>query len=234
MRLDKFLASSGLGSRSEIKNYIRKGFVTVNSETAKITDLNINPDTDEVCFKSERVDLSGDKYYILNKPAGYVCADTDDDSLTVLSLFPESMRDGLHTVGRLDKDTTGLLLLSTDGKFIHEMISPRKKVEKTYFVVCEKSVTDEDLLKLESGVDIGDDEITKPARTQRGAKDNEIFLTITEGRFHQVKRMLQVTCNKVIFLKRVSFGGVSFDESHLSEGEFRELTESEISILRKG
>ena len=231
LRLDKFLTEMGKGSRSQVKTYISKGRVTVNGEIIKRPEYKISPEKDVVNLEGEKVNYSQWEYYMLNKPAGCVSATEDPREQTVLDLFPAELRKDLFPVGRLDKDTEGLLLLTTDGALSHQLISPKKEIYKTYLVTCEKSITKEDLLLLETGVNIGEAALTLPAKAEATDDDHVIYLSICEGRFHQVKRMLQATCNKVTRLKRVSFGPLSLDTS-LKPGAYRVLSEDEVALLR--
>lgn len=233
MRLDKFLSQNGCGTRSEVKNLIKKKQVFVNGVLCVSSDCNIAPDKDIITLKGTVVNNHLERTYILNKPAGYVCADKDDKFPTVFDLFDSAESNNLHCIGRLDKDTEGLLLLTTDGELNHFLTSPKNEIPKTYLVNCLKSVTDEDLVKLSEGVKIGEDEFTGKALVKRGTSDNEIYLTITEGKFHEVKRMLQTTANKVLDLKRVSYDFLSLDNENLSLGEYRLLTKEETNRLKR-
>lgn len=233
MRLDKFLSNAGVGSRSQVKILIKKGLVSVNDIKAKSGDDIVDENTDVVLCQGKRISLVKYRYFMLNKPAGVVSATEDNLDKTVLDcLSKEDARD-LFPVGRLDKDTTGLMLLTNDGELSHNLLSPRKHVDKTYYVTCELEVTEEQLDLLRKGVDIGDDKITLPALARAGEQDNELYLTIREGRFHQVKRMLQAVGNKVTSLKRLSMGSLKLDES-LKPGEYRALTAEELRDLKAG
>lgn len=233
MRLDKFLSNAGIGSRSQVKILIKKGQVSVNDAKAQSGDDVIDENTDVVLCQGKRISLVKYRYFMLNKPAGVVSATEDNLDKTVLDcLSKEDARD-LFPVGRLDKDTTGLMLLTNDGELSHNLLSPRKHVDKTYYVTCALEVTDEQLDLLRKGVDIGDDKITLPALARAGAQPNELYLTIREGRFHQVKRMLQAVGNKVTALKRLSMGSLKLDES-LNLGEYRALTAEELKDLKNG
>lgn len=233
MRLDKFLAEMGIGSRSQVKEYIKKGLVLINGEKAKRPEEKINPNVDEVCYNGENVRFAEYEYYMLNKPANYVSATKDNVSETVLSLIKTRIRDDLFPVGRLDKDTEGLLIITNDGELSHNLLSPKKHVEKTYFARVEGKVTDEDVKLFKEGLDIGDEKITKPSclKILKSDEISEIELTISEGRFHQVKRMFEAVDKKVIYLKRLSMGNLKLDES-LQLGEYRQLTNEELEILR--
>lgn len=233
MRLDKFLSNAGEGSRSQVKILIKKGQVSVNGIKAKSGDDVIDENTDEIVCQGKKISLIKYRYFMLNKPVGVVSATEDNLDKTVLDcLTKEDARD-MFPVGRLDKDTTGLMLLTNDGELSHNLLSPRKHVDKTYYVTCEKEVNEEQMEALRKGVDIGDDKITLPALTRLGKQSNELYLTIREGRFHQVKRMLQAVGNKVTALKRLSMGSLKLDDA-LKPGEYRPLTVEELQDLKSG
>ncbi len=236
-RLDKYLADAGIGTRSEVKSYIKKGFVTINGEVAKKPDTKISTETDEVTFQSMPIRLSQFEYYILNKPAGYVSATKDNTAPTVLSLI-ESNRKDLFPVGRLDKDTEGLLLITNDGELSHRLLSPKRHVDKTYYAVVKGIVTANDIAAFENGLEIGDEDlnVAMPAKLTIQQIDREhetscVKVTIQEGKFHQVKRMFQAVGKKVIYLKRISFGPISLPED-LPLGEHRPLTSDEVKMLQ--
>ncbi len=232
MRLEKFLVKCNIGSRTEVKTYIKKGFVKIGEETAIKPETDIDEINDEVFFKGEKLCYKEFVYIILNKPADVVTATTDNHDKTVMDLINPLPKKDLSPVGRLDKDTTGLLLITNNGELSHNLLSPKKHVDKTYLVKPDHEISKEDLKSLENGVDIGDNKPTLPAKVTLN-DDGTLLLTIHEGRFHQVKRMLEAVGNKVIALKRVSFGGLYLPDD-LKEGDWRELTEDEIQkiILR--
>lgn len=229
MRLDKYLCDNNIGTRSQVKEYIKKGQVTVNGQTEKKPDIKINEETDTVTFQGQELHYRKYTYYMLNKPEGVVSATDDNTAPTVVSLLAVPEQKDLFPVGRLDKDTTGLLLLTNDGALAHALLSPKKHVDKAYLVKPEKPLSQEDIHRLEEGLDIGDDKPTAPAKA-RLTENGDLLLTIHEGRFHQVKRMLQAVGNQVLTLERVSFGPLSLDPS-LQRGEYRALTEAEIEAL---
>ena len=231
MRLDKFLTELEIGSRSEVKGYIKKGQVTVNGKTCKSNDEKIDEWNDCICFRGQELIYQKFRYYMLNKPLGVVTATRDDKEKTVMDLLNGVNKKDLAPVGRLDKDTEGLLLITNDGLLAHTLLSPKKHVDKTYRVGLLKEIKEEDMVLLEKGVDIGDEKITLPARAVM-ITPKEILLTIHEGRFHQVKRMLEAVNNKVVSLKRESFGSLKLD-CRLESGGFRELTMDEIESLTK-
>lgn len=230
--MDKFLCELQIGTRSQVKTYIRQGLVTINGAPAKAPEQKIDETKDRVCFKGETLRFQKFVYYMLNKPAGVVSATEDAVSETVLSLLrPEDRRDGLFPAGRLDKDTEGFLLITNDGALAHRLLSPRRHVDKTYRVSLKKPLSEEDIHCLERGVDIGGEKPTLPAAV--AVEDAlTILLTIREGKFHQVKRMLQAVGNRVTALQRISFGGLRLDE-RLAPGAYRELTTQEVTILHE-
>ena len=232
MRLDKFLCEMNIGTRSQVKTFLRQGLVTVNGNTVKTSDMKVNEYSDKVCFQGKELHFSRFFYYMMNKPSGVVSATEDNVSKTVLELLrPEEQRSDLFPAGRLDKDTEGFLLLTNDGELAHRLLSPKKHVDKTYQVLLEKPLSQENILQLEKGVDIGETKPTLPASITV-INETTILLTIHEGKFHQVKRMCQAVGNRVTALKRISFGGIFLDET-LAPGEYRKLTEKEISILHE-
>lgn len=231
MRLDKFLCEAGAGSRSEVKILLKKGLVAVNGKAEKSADMRVNETTDVITLCGERLFYSRFHYYLLHKPAGIITATEDKKERTVLDLLGNVPARNLFPVGRLDKDTEGLLLITDDGKLAHNLLSPKKHVDKTYFVRLKEPITEEVTEILEAGVDIGDDTLTMPAAVKI-INDKEIELTIKEGRFHQVKRMLTAVGNEVIYLKRLSMGSLSLP-ADLEKGQFRPLTEEEIAALKQ-
>ena len=232
MRLDKFLCDCNIGTRSQVKTYIRQGLVTVNGSPAVSTDLKVE-ESDNITFRGKRLEPRGFVYYMLNKPQGVVSATRDNTAQTVIELLEGCAlpRNGVFPVGRLDKDTEGLLILTDDGELAHRLLSPKKHVDKTYLVTAEHPLSPEDIVRLEQGVDIGEDHLTLPAKIKLET-DTKFMLTIHEGKFHQVKRMLQAVDNRVLALKRTAFGGVALDET-LKPGEYRELTKQEVEKLHE-
>ena len=232
MRLDKFLCEMGVGTRSEVKAYLKKGQVTVDGEIVKKPETKINENENEICFLGQVLKYEAVQYFLLNKPAGCVTATRDNLSETVMSFLPENRRDDLFPVGRLDKDTEGLLLITNDGQLAHELLSPKKHVDKTYFAVIDGAVKEEHKQLFLDGLDIGDDEPTMPAKLEilKSGETSEIELTIQEGRFHQVKRMFEAIGTKVTYLKRISMGPLSL--GNLQPGEVRVLTETELEQLK--
>lgn len=228
IRIDKYLCDMSIGSRSEIKEYIRKKLITVDGVVVTDPGMKISEDS-AVTFKGEPLQYKQFRYYMLNKPQGVVSATKDNIDTTVMDLLKGVNTRDMFPVGRLDKDTEGLLIITNDGELSHRLLSPRSHVDKCYLVQLMHNITADDIKSLSKGVDIGDDTLTLPAKVEAIAADR-IYLTITEGRYHQVKRMLEAVGNKVVFLKRVSFGPLELD-SDLAPGQYRELDDSEIIML---
>lgn len=234
IRLDKYLADMGIGTRSEVKQYLKKGLVTVNGEPEKRPERKIDENTDAVCFRGEPMAYVEYEYFMLHKPGGCVTATKDKVHKTVLDYMKNASSKELFPVGRLDIDTEGLLLLTNDGALCHALLAPGKHVEKTYFARVEGKVTEAEIPLFDKGLDIGDEKPTAPAKLEILNSDeiSEILLTITEGRFHQVKRMFGAVGKRVVYLKRISMGGVLLDEN-LKPGEYRALEEAEVKALGK-
>lgn len=232
IRLDKFLCEAGAGSRSEVKLLIKKGRVTINGAVAKAPETKVDEKNDQVALDAQPLSYEKFVYYMLHKPAGVVTATRDNHEKTVMELLKDAPGKDLFPAGRLDKDTEGLLLITNDGALSHRLLSPAKHVDKTYLVRTKAPVTDEMRCRLEEGVDIGDEKPTLPAKTEL-TEDGELLLTVTEGRFHQVKRMLSAVGNEVVYLKRLSMGPLVLDGA-LSKGEYRALTPEEKAALGIG
>lgn len=240
VRLDKFLADAGAGTRSEVKKFIQKGRVLVNGEAARRPETKVSVPEDTVLLDGVEIGVQPEfVYYLLHKPAGFVSATEDNHDRTVMELIPEEYRrKGLFPVGRLDKDTEGLLLITDDGALAHELLSPKKHVDKTYYARVDGLMTTEDIAKFKEGLDIGEKNLTLPAELeilsaeeQDGKEQSEIRLTIREGKFHQVKRMVRAVGKKVTYLKRLSMGSLTLDEE-LEKGKCRPLTEKELQELK--
>lgn len=235
MRLDKYLADMDLGSRKEVKTFIKKGLVSVNGEVVKSDKFQVKEMIDEVLFDGELITYQKDFYYLLNKPAGVISATIDDYDETVLDLFDdEAYREDLFPVGRLDKDTEGLLVITNDGALAHRLLSPKRHVEKEYYAEVAGIMTEADVQQFTEGIPL-DGEMCLPAKLMIDSVDevNEtsvIRLILHEGKFHQVKRMVQFVGKEVIYLKRIRMGNLSLDES-LSLGEYRVLTAEELQLL---
>ena len=235
MRLDKYLCETGFGTRSQVKDLLKKGQVMVNGEVVKKPELKINETTDQILCQGEKASYQKNIYLMLHKPAGVVSATEDNREKTVLDLVrPEDRKNGLFPVGRLDKDTEGLLLLTDDGELAHRLLSPKKHVDKTYYAKIDGQVTEEHVKQFREGLDIGDEKKTLPAvlTILLFGPVSEIEVTIHEGRFHQIKRMFEAVGCKVTYLKRLSMGSLVLDET-LPPEEYRPLTEAELEGLTK-
>ena len=231
MRLDKFLCDNNIGTRSQVKEYIKKGQVTVNDQIIKKPETKVNEETDTVVCQGQPIHYRKYVYYMLNKPAGVVSATKDEKERTVLSLLPEMKRE-LFPMGRLDKDTVGLLILTDDGMLAHRLLSPAYHVAKVYDVIYEGTLPENAVVLFAEGLEIGERKKTLPAKLEL-MKSGHARLTISEGKFHQVKRMFAVLGAKVTKLARVSFAGINLDPA-LKPGEYRKLTENEINQLKEG
>ena len=226
MRLDKFMTECGIGSRSEVKKLLSMKLITVNGIISKNADMKIDEVNDRIEFNGKELQYRKFRYYMMNKPAGVITAAEDRKHDIVMDLLPEwVIKKDLFPVGRLDKDTEGLLLFTNDGEFSHKVLSPKSHVEKEYFVILEKDITDDEIKKVESGVIIDDGYNTKESRIGRHS-GNEIFLTIVEGKFHQVKQMMEAVGNRVTYLKRVRFADLQIDD--LEPGGVVEVSREDI------
>ena len=235
MRLDKYLCETGFGTRSQVKELLKKGQVMVNGEVVKKPELKINETTDQILCQGKKASYQKNIYLMLHKPAGVVSATEDNREKTVLDLVrPEDRKNGLFPVGRLDKDTEGLLLLTDDGELAHRLLSPKKHVDKTYYAKIDGQVTEEHVKQFREGLDIGDEKKTLPAvlTILLSGPVSEIEVTIQEGRFHQIKRMFEAVGCKVTYLKRLSMGSLVLDKT-LTPEEYRPLTEAELEGLTK-
>ena len=236
MRLDKYLAEMGVGTRQEVKKQIRQGKAAVNGTVVKAADTKIDETSDEVTICGRNIPYVSYEYYMLNKPGGVVSATEDRRDTTVIDLIKDKKRKDLFPVGRLDKDTEGLLLITNDGDLAHRLLAPKKHVDKVYYAKIDGMVTEEDVKRFAEGIDIGaeEEEMTRPAKLDimKSAEESEIRLTIHEGKFHQVKRMFLAVGKEVTYLKRERMGTLCLDEN-LKPGEYRLLTEEEIENVRK-
>lgn len=235
MRIDKLLANQGFGSRKEVKKLLKEGHVTVNGEIIKDGKTHIDPYNDEIYVFSEKIEYRKFIYLMMNKPSGYISATEDEWKETVLDLLDlDFLVYRPFPVGRLDKDTEGLLLLTNDGKLAHQLLSPKKEVPKTYFATVKGVVTEDDIKKFSEGVQLDDGYITKPGELKilKSGPFSDVEVTITEGKYHQVKRMFQAVNKRVVYLKRISMGLLELDES-LELGSYRELTNEELELLKK-
>lgn len=223
MRLDKYLVHTNTCSRSEARNLVRSGRILVNGAPVKSSDIKIDEDKDVITFDGKQICYEEYSYYILNKPAGVVSACEDRRENTVMDFFKDEPCKGLFPVGRLDKDTVGLLLITNDGDLAHRMLAPNKHVWKTYYAELEFPLSFENAKKICKGVDIGDETPTLPAKLEfENDSKTAVLLSIHEGRFHQVKRMFEAVGNKVVYLKRTAFGPVTLDPD-LKEGEYKKV-----------
>ncbi len=229
LRLDKFLADAGIGSRSQVKQYLKTGQITVNGTVIKTGNIKILPDTDLILYQGNPVVREPHVYYMLNKPAGYVSAVKDDRFPTVISLINDPSHPDLFPVGRLDKDTEGLLLITNDGALAHRLLSPKKHVDKTYYTEFSGNLPEDAATLFQQGIDIGDKKPTMPALLQT-LSESSALLTIQEGRFHQVKRMFQAFNCEVTYLKRIRMGILQLDDT-LPPGASRLLTPEELAAL---
>lgn len=231
MRLDKLLAHMGYGSRKDVRSLIRKGHVTINGKTVKNNGLHVNTEKDIVEVNGDIVHYRKYIYIMLNKPKGTISATEDRFDQTVIDLLPADLHHfDPFPVGRLDKDTEGLLLLTNDGKLAHHLTSPRKGIEKTYYAKISGRVTEEDVQTFQRGVTLADGYVTKPGKLTilKSGDLSDIELTITEGKYHQVKRMFAAVGHEVLYLKRLRMGDLKLDKQ-LELGSFRELNDEELS-----
>ena len=235
MRLDKLLSNMGYGSRKETKILLKSKAVEVNGSIAKDVSLHVNPETDEILVLGEKVVYTEFIYLMMNKPPGVISATEDKYDQTVIDLLePKDQHFQPFPVGRLDKDTEGLLVITNDGQLTHQLLSPKKHVPKVYYAVIEGRVTEEDSERFKEGVTLDDGYLTKPGflRIIRSEETSEIELTITEGKFHQVKRMFEAVGKRVTYLQRIKMGGLALD-ANLKLGEYRFLKEEELIALQQ-
>lgn len=236
-RLDKFLVEMSVASRSTIKDMAKKGRITVNGQIVKASDTKLDESADVVAVDGQVIAFSSTEYFMLNKPAGVITATLDKKAKTVLDLLDERTRNDLFPVGRLDKDTEGLLLITNDGDLAHRLLAPKKHVDKVYYADIRGVVTDEHVRQFASGLTLSDGTAVMPGElvvldVDSTAKTSRICLTIHEGKFHQVKRMFEAVGTEVTYLKRLSMGPLSLDEN-LLPGEYRRLTDEEINMLKE-
>lgn len=231
-RVDKVLSNMGFGSRKEIKEKIKKKVVTVEGEVITDPGFKVDPEEDKIIIEGEEVFYRKYIYLMMNKPQGVVSATFDNHDQTVIDLLPFDYKAfDPAPVGRLDKDTVGLLLITNDGEMNHKLLSPKSHVDKVYYAYLEKEAVEEDVKAFEKGVVLSDGYKCMPAGLEIFEEDpREVHVTLREGKFHQVKRMFHARGNEVTYLQRVSFGPLNLDEE-LEEGDFRELTEEELFAL---
>lgn len=227
MRLDRILANARVGTRSQVKKIVKEGRVTVNGETAPSSDIRVDENTARITVDGIPVSYEQYVYYMLNKPAGYITA-TEGSVPIVMDLIEEDYK-GMFPCGRLDKDTTGLLLIMNDGPLAHELLSPKKHVDKEYLVTLEKPVSDEDIQKIADGVSY-DGEDYKPAEFKK-TSDTAGSIILKEGKYHEIKLIFKALNNKVVTLKRIRMKNLILDEN-LKEGEYRPLTAEELADLK--
>lgn len=234
-RLDKYLANSGAGSRSEVKNHIRKGRVTVNGVTCTVPEQKVDADTDIIALDGNRVFRIHTAYYMFHKPAGCVTATQDNLHRTVMDYIKEDRIKDLFPVGRLDIDTEGLLLITNDGALAHRLLSPAHHVVKEYYAEVRGCVTEKEVQAFAEGMDIGEKKKTFPAVLDVlcAGEQSKVTVKIQEGKFHQIKRMFQALGMEVLYLKRISMGTLRLDDA-LEAGQYRPLTDEETAGLLKG
>lgn len=234
MRLDKYLSGQGYGTRREIRGMLAGARIRVNDAAARRPEQKVDPLHDRVEVDGRAVEYREHLYIMLNKPAGVISASTDPRQSTVLDLLPQAFRrPGLFPAGRLDKESEGLLIITDDGRFSHEILSPRHHVWKQYYAVVDGEVGEADRTAFAAGVDIGDETPCLPAGLEvlRAGPQSEVLVTIREGRYHQVRRMFESRGEKVRYLRRTAMGGLRLDES-LGRGESRELTPEEVATVK--
>lgn len=234
VRLDKYLSDMNIGSRSDIKSWIRKGRVSINSIPCLRPQEKVSTDEDEITLDGQIIVYEEFLYFMMNKPVGVISATEDKWDKTVIDLIKTVKRKDLFPVGRLDKDTEGLLIITNDGDMAHRLLSPKKKVDKVYYARIDGRVTEEDKAVFLSGISIGEEKPCLPAKLDILKSDaiSEINLTIYEGKYHQVKRMFEALGKRVIYLKRISMGGLYLDPL-LKPGDNRRLTIDEVKHLNK-
>ena len=229
VRVDKILSELGFGSRSEIKKYAKAGKIRINDRVIKKADEKVDSERDKLYFEGRQVVVEEFETYVLYKPAGYVCATKDNVHKTVMELI-DSDRKNIVPVGRLDLDTEGLLILTNDGALNHRLVSPASHVDKIYYAKFDGTLADDAIECTAKGLDIGEGEVSKPAKLEILSSD-EVKLTIHEGKFHQVKRMIKALGGEVTYLKRIVFGGLNLDDLNLKKGESRKLSKEEMEKL---
>lgn len=233
MRLDKFLKENGICTRSESKKILKNGLVKVNGIVIKNSDYKVDENKDEIVFNGNLIKYEQFVYIMINKPAGYLSATEDRNQKTILDLIPEYNYKNLFPFGRLDKDSVGLLIISNDGALAHELLSPKKHVDKKYYLRIKGKLAASDVEKFNKGITLEDGYVCKSAKLEilSSSDISECYVTISEGKFHQLKRMFKMIEKEVVYLKRISFGKINLDEN-LKEGEYRLLSEEEVKILK--
>ncbi|MCH4890387.1 rRNA pseudouridine synthase [Acidaminobacter sp. JC074] len=233
MRLDKFLSNMGKGSRTDVKKMITKGLVSVDGDIIRKVGFNVDPDKNEICVNGELISFEKHVYLIMNKPKDVISARQDKVHKTVIDLLNGYGNRKLFPVGRLDIDTEGMLLITDDGQWNHDLMNPKKHVSKIYYAHIEGRVDEEDVKAFSEGLILKDDSLCKPAdlKILSSGEISKIELTISEGKYHQVKRMFASRGKRVLYLKRIQIGGLRLDDS-LELGEFRDLTSEEMKKIK--
>ncbi|MBF4805758.1 MAG: rRNA pseudouridine synthase [Pseudoleptotrichia goodfellowii] len=233
MRLDRFLANSGVGTRKEVKEILKKRKIKVNDSIITDGSIHIDENKDAVKYEEKEISYKPFIYIMMNKPDGVISSTEDDEHRTVIDLLENKYRTySVFPIGRLDIDTEGLLILTNDGILTHKLLAPNKHVDKKYYVELKNPVLKSDIEKLENGIELENGFVTKNAKVEViENSEDKVYITITEGKYHQVKRMFKAVNNKVLYLKRVQMGNLKLDDK-LKVGEYRELTEKEINILK--
>ena len=235
MRIDKLLSNIGIGTRKEVKKFIKEGLVLVNGNTVKDAGLIVDTEFDEILFDGEKINYKEFIYIMMNKPKGVISATYDPIEKTVIDLLPQELKArNPFPVGRLDKDTEGLLLITNDGDLAHKLLSPKKNVIKKYYAKILGFVNESDIKAFNEGIVLEDGYKTLPANLEilSSSDVSKVYVYIREGKYHQIKRMFESVGKKVIYLKRLAMGNLTLDEN-LKPGEWRELSEEELSFLKK-
>ena len=234
MRLDKFLKECGVCTRSDSKKILKKGLISVNGVIIKDDSYKIDENKDIVKYNDEVIKYEEFVYLMINKPAGVISATEDSKDKTILDLVSEYKHKELFPFGRLDKDSVGLIILSNDGKLGHELLSPKHHVDKKYYLKIDGKLDENDVISFNDGITLEDDYKCKSAKLEIIKSDDisECYVTISEGKFHQLKRMFKMVNKEVVYLKRITFGNITLDGS-LKEGEYRKLSNEEIELLKQ-
>ena len=233
MRIDKFLSNMGVASRTESSKAARQGGILVNGAAVKKADVHIDPEKDVVTYLGRKIEYRKYTYILMNKPDGVVSATEDGRDKTVIDLLPEELQKlNLFPCGRLDKHTLGLVMLTDDGDLAHRLLSPKHHVKKKYYFESKFPLTDDEISYLEKGATLEDGYVTKPSEIELFEDKKSGHITLVEGKYHQIKRMLESVNNKITYLERITFGPLVLDEN-LERGEWRFLTENEIKGLEE-
>ena len=233
MRIDKFLSNMGVASRTESSKAARQGGILVNGVAVKKADCHIDPEKDVVTYLGRKIEYRKYTYILMNKPDGVVSATEDGRDKTVIDLLPEELQKlNLFPCGRLDKHTLGLVMLTDDGDLAHRLLSPKHHVKKKYYFESEFPLTSEEISYLQTGATLEDGYVTKPSEIELFEDGKSGYITLVEGKYHQIKRMLESVNNKITYLERITFGPLVLDEN-LERGQWRFLTENEIKGLEE-